>query len=132
MAGFTLVEILVVIMVLSIIAAMAVPFLRKPPSQTRLKADIIRMAAAMRVTRAAAMAQNIPMDFTLDARRRSYRSPVIPISALDPSMAIGVGSGPIRFFPNGQSSGGDIRLRIEQSEARLQVIWATGHVAVYP
>jgi general secretion pathway protein H len=38
----------------------------------------------------------------------------------------------IRFFPTGQSTGGDLRLRLEQAEARLQVIWATGHVIVQP
>jgi general secretion pathway protein H len=131
-AGFTLVEILVVIMVLSLVSAMAIPLLRKPPGPTRLKADAIRIASAMRVTRAAAMAQNRPMDFVIDARQRSYRSDVIPLSSMDPSMVVGMEPRAIRFFPSGQSTGGDIHLRLAQSEARLQVIWATGHVLVYP
>ena len=78
-AGFTLVEILVVITILSVLSAMVIPALKRSSSQTRLKADTTRMAAAMRVTRAAAMAQNRPMDFVIDARRRSYGSPVIPL-----------------------------------------------------
>ncbi len=129
-AGFTLVEVLVVITILSIISALAAPALRRSSPQTRLKADATRMAAAMRVTRAAAMAQNRPMDFVIDPRRRSYGSPVVPLSPMDPSMVVGANSGEIRFFPSGQSTGSDIRLRLEQAEARLQVIWATGHVIV--
>jgi general secretion pathway protein H len=129
-AGFTLVEILVVIMIMSMVSALAVPALRKSPSQTRLKADASRMAAALRVTRSAAMAQNRPMDFVIDAGRRSYGSPVVPLSPMDPATIIGTNSHEIRFFPSGHSTGSDIRLRLEQAEARLQVIWATGHVVV--
>jgi general secretion pathway protein H len=129
-AGFTLVEILVVISILSIMSALAAPVLKRSPSQTRLKADATRMAAAMRVTRAAAMAQNRPMDFVIDLKRPSYGSPVVPVSPMDPATVIAANSREIRFFPSGQSTGSDIRLRLEQAEARLRVIWATGHVVV--
>jgi hypothetical protein len=44
----------------------------------------------------------------------------------------GAATGLIRFFPSGQSTGGDVRLRLDQAEMRLQVIWATGHVLVSP
>jgi general secretion pathway protein H len=129
-AGFTLVEILVVITILSIMSALAAPVLKRPPSQTRLKADAARMAAAIRVTRAAAMAQNRPMDFVIDLKRPSYGSPVVPLSPMDPATIVATKSREIRFFPSGQSTGSDIRLRLEQAEARLQVIWATGHVVL--
>src|SRR5919112_6273331 len=103
-AGFTLVEILVVITILSIMSALAAPVLRKSPSQTRLKADATRVAAAIRVTRAAAMAQNRPMDFVIDLKRPSYGSPVVPLSPIDPAMVIAANSPEIRFFPSGQST----------------------------
>ena len=140
-AGFTLVEILVIVAILSLVPALASPLLRKPPAPARLKADVTRLAAALRVTRAAAMMQNREMDFVIRRGLRTYASPAIPVSPLDPEVdvrmiATGVGRvvapETIRFFPTGQSTGGDLRFRLEHAEARLQVIWATGHVIVQP
>ncbi|WP_201864276.1 prepilin-type N-terminal cleavage/methylation domain-containing protein [Microvirga soli] len=140
-AGFTLIEILVIVAILSLIPALASPLLRKPPAPARLKADVTRLAAALRVTRAAAMAQNRDMDFVIRRGPRTYGSPAIPISSLDPEADIRmiasgagrfVGPDTIRFFPNGQSTGADLRLRVDQAETSLQVIWATGHVIVHP
>jgi len=139
-AGFTLIEALVVIAVLSLIAALATPLLNRPPSQVQLKADATRMAAALRVTRAAAMAQNREMLFLIDAARRTYASPVISASRIDPRTSIDMALseserqsaivGGIRFLPSGGSTGGDIRLRLSRAEAHVRVIWATGHVVL--
>jgi general secretion pathway protein H len=127
-AGFTLIEVLVVVAVVALVAAVSAPLLRKPP-RAQLQADATRMAAALRVTRAAAMAQNRAMDFAIDAQRRTYASPVIPASALDPRVEI-AGQGGVRFFPSGRSTGADIHLRLDRAAARVQVIWATGHVVI--
>jgi general secretion pathway protein H len=134
-AGFALVEILGVIMILSLVTAAATPLLRKPPASARLKADVNRMAAALRVTRAAAMAQDRAMDFVLHTGQRSYASPAVPASTIDPETDIvlaGANRGVIRFFPSGQSTGADLRFRLGTSSMRLQVIWATGHVRIDP
>jgi general secretion pathway protein H len=140
-AGFTLVEILVIVAILSLIPALASPLLRRPPAPARLKADVTRLAAALRVTRAAALAQNREMDFVVRPGPRTYASPAIPVSSLDPAIDVGIipagagrviAPGTIRFFPSGQSTGGELRLRLDHAEARLQVIWATGHVVVHP
>jgi general secretion pathway protein H len=140
-AGFTLVEVLVVLMILGLATTAAVPLLRKPPAPVRLKADVTRMAAALRVTRAVAMAQNRAMDFVIQAEPVTYASPAVPAAAMDPAIMLtmatapprrGATTGLIRFFPSGQSTGGDVRLRLDQAEMRLQVIWATGHVLVSP
>ncbi|MBM6582471.1 prepilin-type N-terminal cleavage/methylation domain-containing protein [Microvirga sp. BT689] len=140
-AGFTLIEILVIVAILSLIPALASPLLRRPPAPARLKADVTRLAAALRVTRAAALAQNREMDFVVRPGPRTYASPAIPVSSLDPAIDVGIipagagrviPPGTIRFFPSGQSTGGELRLRLDHAEARLQVIWATGHVVVHP
>jgi general secretion pathway protein H len=136
-AGFTLLEALLVLVILSLAAALAAPLMRRPPSRALLTADATRIASALRVTRAAAMAQNREMSLVIDAAQRTYASPVIPVSRMDPRLEIAMDiaepertsstSGGIRFFPSGRSTGGGIRLRLEQAEAHVQVIWATGH-----
>jgi general secretion pathway protein H len=86
------------------------------------------------------MAQNREMSLVIDAAQRTYASPVIPVSRMDPRIEIAMNiaeperssstSGGIRFFPSGRSTGGNIRLRLEKAEVRVQVIWATGHAVL--
>jgi general secretion pathway protein H len=131
--GFTLVEILVVVAILATLAVMTAPLLRHAPSHAQLRADVTRLAAALRITRAAAMAQNRDMSLIVDANRRTFSSLAVPDTAIDPRTEIGMkvfDAGGIRFFPSGRSTGGSIRLRLGQSQARVHVIWATGNVVV--
>jgi general secretion pathway protein H len=136
-AGFSLIEILVVIAILSTLAMMVAPLMRHAPAQAQLRADVARLAAGLRLTRAAAMAQNRAMALMLDTEGRTFVSPAVPASALDNrteiSMEVPVANGStgaIRFFPSGQSTGARINLRLNGSEARVQVVWATGNVFV--
>jgi general secretion pathway protein H len=139
-AGFTLVEILVVVAILSTLAMMAAPLLRRSPAQAQLRADVARLAAALRLTRAAAMAQNRAIGLSLYTESRTFVSPAVPAFALDPRTEVGMeigdgginggSGGMIRFFPSGRSNGGRIHLRLDQSVARVDVVWATGNVFV--
>jgi general secretion pathway protein H len=137
-AGFTLIEMLAALLVVSLIAVVAAPSIRRLPERVQLRAEASRMASALRVTRAAAMAQNRAMDFAISAARRSYGSEVIPTSVVDPRLNVEVLSAGtarranediIRFFPNGRSTGGRVKLSSDQASAHVQVLWATGRVA---
>jgi general secretion pathway protein H len=131
------VEILVVVSILSAVAMMTAPLLRRAPAQAQLRADVSRLAAGLRLTRAAAMAQNRTMALVLDTEARTFISPAVPATALDKRTEITISgpeaggngtSGAIRFFPSGRSRGARIRLRLDHSEARVDVVWATGNV----
>jgi general secretion pathway protein H len=141
-AGFTLLELLVLIAIVSVATLIVAPLLSRPPSQAQLRADATRLAAALRVTRAAAMAQNREMVLVIDGDRRTYLSPVIGTSQIAAQIGIdmelaeserqsGIVGG-IRFFPTGRSTGGDIRLHLSNGDARVRVSWATGHVTLAP
>ena len=136
--GFTLVEVLVAFAVLAALGIVVVPSFHRS-GQARMLTDARNLAAALRITRAAAIAQNRDMTLLLDAERRTFGSEAVPAAALDPGTEIGIEvdepyrSGfvaGIRFLPSGRSTGGRIRLANGASHARLQVIWATGHVLV--
>lgn len=141
-AGFTLLELLVLVAVVSVAALIVAPLLSRPPSQAQLRADATRLAAALRVTRAAAMAQDREMVFVIDRERHTYLSPVIGASQIDAHIGIDTDLaeserqsrviGGIRFFPTGRSTGGDIRLRLSNADAHVRVSWATGHVTLAP
>jgi general secretion pathway protein H len=136
--GFTLVEVLVAFAVLAALGIVVAPAFHRS-GQARMLADARNLAAALRITRAAAIAQNRDMTLLVDAERRTFGSEAVPAAALDPRTEIGIEvAGPyrsgfvagIRFLSSGRSTGGRIRLANGSSRTRLQVIWATGHVLV--
>jgi general secretion pathway protein H len=134
-----LVEHLAGLAVISLVVVLATPLLRGTPAPAQVAADATQLAAALRVTRAAAMAQNREMSLLISPAARAYASPAIPGGSLDPRTEVTLvvaprerssAAGGVRFFPSGRSTGGDIRLRLRHAEARVQVNWATGHVSV--
>lgn len=137
-AGFTLFEALLVLVIMSLAAVVAAPALMRPAG-AQLRADASRLASALRVTRSAAMARGSELTFALDRETRSYASPVIAATGIDPRIEIDLVASAleqarprdaIRFFPSGRSTGADIRLRLGGAETRISVSWATGHVLV--
>jgi general secretion pathway protein H len=134
--GFTLIEILVALAVVAALGVVVVPLFHRS-GQARAMADARNLTAALRITRAAAIAQNRAMTLLLDAERRTFGSEAVPASALDPRTEIGIEVADqyrsgfvagIRFLPSGRSTGGRIRLVNGAFRTRLQVVWATGHV----
>lgn len=123
------------------IAAVAASFLARPSgSKVRIQAEASRIASALRLTRAAAMAQNREMSFIIDPSRGTYASPVIGVAELTSQVQIRLlvarsdrsrsGLGRILFLPSGRSSGGTIAITAENTTARVSVNWATGYAAL--
>jgi general secretion pathway protein H len=133
-AGFTLVEALLAVGLVALLAAVATPLLRGPPPRVQVAAEAARLAAALRVTRSAAMAQSRPLDFVISPHSRSYASPVVPATRLRETTEVHAqlapATGAVRFYPSGRSSGGAIRLRSGAAEAAIRINWATGHVSL--
>jgi general secretion pathway protein H len=133
-AGFTLAEALLALGLVALVAAAATPLLRGAPPRVHVAADAARLAAALRVTRSAAMAQSRAMDFVVSPRSRTYASPVVSATRLREATEIhphfAPAMGAVRFYPSGRSSGGAIRLRSGAAEAAIRINWATGHVSV--
>ena len=57
-AGFTLLEMLAALAVIALVSAISIPALRPPSDAMRLEAAARQMAAALRLTRARAIAAN--------------------------------------------------------------------------
>ncbi|MGJ4946767.1 pilus assembly FimT family protein [Bradyrhizobium sp. HKCCYLS20291] len=137
-AGFTLVEMLAVLVILALAATTAVPLLSRGAGAVSLDASASEIASALRVTRAAAIVQNRVMTLSVDVDRRTFGSNVVPPRAFAPGLQAkltyaavtrsGEAEGGFRFFPDGSSTGGDLSLELNGQHTRLCVAWLTGTV----
>jgi general secretion pathway protein H len=137
-AGFTLIEMLVVLTILALAATFAVPLLSGGSEGLRLQMASSELAAAFRVTRSAAILRNAETTLMIDVDRRTFRSTVVSQRPFAPDIeakltfASGIRSAPsdggFQFFPDGSSTGGDVMLSLRGKQTKLCIDWLTGDV----
>jgi general secretion pathway protein H len=141
--GFTLLEIVCVMAIISILAALILPAIPRGTSRTRLEAFALQAAALLKTDRLAAMQRRMRVATELDPIARSIRSGatgntvVLPrdvgFDALLASRCNQRAAGrTIDFFPSGMSCGGTIALLRPGGGFQVRVNWLTGGVEIVP
>lgn len=139
-AGFTLLELMVVLAVLALLAGVGMPMLRRPAGADAATAarDV---AGALARTRAEALRQGRPASFALDAGQGRFRAADGSGGSLPAGLAVrmtgaadrtGGDVGAITFYPDGGASGGRIVLAGRGRDAVLEVDWLTGAIRRAP
>lgn len=138
--GFTLLEILVVILLIGIAAAAVSVSVSQGLASARVNAASVELAAALRATRAQAIVRGKEQVFDVDTRKNTYKGVDQREVRLPSGMKLSITSakedqpnpttGRIRFFPDGSSTGGHITLQREQRKWQVNVSWLTGAVSV--
>jgi len=138
--GFTLLEMLAVILLIGIAAAAAAVSVSQGLASARVRAASVELAAALRATRAQAIVKGKEQTFQLDTRSASYQAAGSKERALPKGMRLSITSaredqkddhtGRIRFFPDGSSTGGHILLQQGERRWQVNVAWLTGAVSV--
>jgi general secretion pathway protein H len=143
--GFTLLEMMVVLVLLVIVTATALPMLLGDgPSDSEMRSAARQLAAAARNVRAEAVAQRREtlLVIDLESRRfkinedpREYQLPETIVLKLFTAQTDQISEtvGSIRFFPDGGSNGGRITVGAGEDSDRkyeVDIDWLTGRVAI--
>jgi general secretion pathway protein H len=140
-AGFTLIEIVCIVAIFAILAAILLPAFPRGTSRSRLEAFAIETAALLKADRNAAVRRRMPVVTQVDAMGRTIRSGAtgrvvrVPNDVgFDAVLAARCNQRPagptIRFFASGMSCGGVIALTRLGTGYEIRVNWLTGGVEV--
>ena len=140
--GFTLLELVLVLGLIALASTLAAAALAGGFDGMRLRSAAKDVAAQLRFTRAQAIATGEPQRFTLDLATHRWSAPKQRAGELPKQVALGFvgarevqpsqGQGGIVFFPDGASTGGSIRLQLEEAAWQVDVAWLTGQVRASP
>jgi general secretion pathway protein H len=141
--GFTLIEVVCVMAIVAMLAAIMLPALPQGTSRARLEAYALETAALLKADRSAAMRRRTPIVAQVDAPDRSVRSGAtgrlvrvpadVKFDALLTARCNRRSAGAtIQFFASGMSCGGVIALSREGIGYEVRVNWLTGGVEVVP
>jgi prepilin-type N-terminal cleavage/methylation domain-containing protein len=131
-SGFTLLEMIVVLAVLSMVVGIAFPLLAKRAPAATLGAAAREVRAALAAARSAAVAQNREVTFAGATNGYRIDGAFHPVaSARD--IVVGVRGGAwIAFFPSGGSSGGRVGLRSAAAARDIEINPITGRATLVP
>lgn len=140
-SGVTLLELLIVLMLMGLIAALTLPAFSGGVSTTQLRGAAREVAAGLRLARGQAIAQRSESALELDVAARAFR--VLPdprVHALPSGIDVKLFTaqsdlvndrvGAIHFYPDGGSDGGRITLAAGERKYDVDVDWLTGRVAI--
>jgi general secretion pathway protein H len=141
--GFTLLEVVCVVAIISIIAAIIVPSIPRGTSRARVEAYALETASVLKTDRNAAVRRRIEVATQIDANSKSIRSGAtgrvvqVPDDVLfDATLAARcdgrTAGNTISFFATGMSCGGTIALTRQGVGYQIRVNWLTGGVEIVP
>ena len=136
--GFTLIELIAVVVLLAIVLAIASLSLSKSLGSAKVRAASKDLVAALRYTRGQAIVKGTPQVLVMDLEQNSYVAPGKKSVSLPKDMVLrlttaeteqtGANSGGIRFFADGSSTGGHVSVLMGEREWRINVAWLTGEI----
>ena len=139
--GVTLLELLIVLSIMAILAAIVVPMFGGGVSAGEPKGATREIAAGLRLARSEALATRKETRVMLDLEGRSFqverdaRTHTLPRQIelklyTAQSDLVSEKMGAIRFFPDGGSNGGRVTLAAGERKFNVDVDWLTGRVAI--
>jgi general secretion pathway protein H len=139
-AGFTLVEMLVVLVIVSLMLAMVGTSISRNISGAEMRTAASKVAASLRYTRTQAIMKKTEQVFLVDTEALTYQAGDRKSEKLPKGMKVELNTarseltsetaGGIRFYPDGGSTGGNVRLEANERVYQVNVAWLTGEASV--
>jgi general secretion pathway protein H len=140
-AGFTLVEILIVLAIMVAVIAILIPMGGRQRQHAQLAAGARQVAEGLRLTRSRAILDNRPAAFLIDVQQDVFR---VAGAAAPEALPLGVSVvlfttedatngtsvGAISFYPDGSSTGGGVSLSAAGEAYLVRVDWLTGGISI--
>jgi general secretion pathway protein H len=139
-AGFTLIEVIAVILIIALVASLAVTMM-PGTGRAGLKALTLQTASLLRRERLGAILTGRDREVSLDGERRVLVGDGGDIVALPRDIVLDIlgadalwsgRQAVVRFHPDGASTGAVLKLSREKAEYEIRVNWYTGGVAIGP
>lgn len=139
--GFSLLEVVVVLTIAALLAALVPPLFSGTIARAELRGTAASLAATLRLARSRAITEAREVALTLHLGQRWYR---LGNDTRKRPLPVGIATeletaqrqirdqhqGDIRFFPDGSSSGGRIRLSAGDTQLVVDVDWFSGGIRV--
>jgi general secretion pathway protein H len=138
-SGFTLIELIVVLAIISLVLAVVVPNLGQGSGRHMVAATAHEVAAMLRLSRNRAIAENQPTRFIVDNgsygigddRHLGHVPQDISMMFFDGERTDAtLLAGAIRFYPDGSSTGGGVALSTAKVRYAVFVDWLNGNVSI--
>jgi general secretion pathway protein H len=141
--GFALIEMLCVLAIIGLLAAIILPAIPRATTRAKLESYAVQTAALLKADRNAALRRQIQVTTLVDAAARSIRSGAtgriirlpddVSLDAMLASRCADRNAGrSIDFFPSGMSCGGVLALARPGMGFEVRVNWLTGGVDIVP
>ncbi len=141
--GFTLIEVVCVLAIIALLAAILLPEIPRGTSRSRLEAYALEIATVLKTDRNSAIRRRAAIATEIDALGRSVRSGAsartirVPTDVqFDAALAVRCNQreagSTIVFFASGMSCGGVIALTRLGIGYQIRVNWLTGGVEIVP
>jgi general secretion pathway protein H len=142
-SGFTLLEMVCVLALIAMMAAVLLPFIPHQTSRSRLQAYALQTATLLKADRNAAIRRGVDVSTLVDTASRSIRSGAtadtiripddVGFDALLPQTCNRRAAlSTISFFASGMSCGGAIALTRLDAGYEIRVNWLTGRIEIVP
>ena len=141
--GFALIEMLCVLAIIGMLAAIVLPAVPRSTTRAKLESYAVATAALLKSDRSAALRRQIQVATQIDAASRLIRSgatgriirlpnDVVLDAILASRCADRIAGRSIDFFPSGMSCGGVIAMSRPGMGVEVRVNWLTGGVDIVP
>ncbi|MFC1605850.1 GspH/FimT family pseudopilin [Pseudomonadota bacterium] len=138
--GFTLVELLVVLVIAALAMALVGTSISRSISGAEMRTAARKVAASLRYTRTHAILTKSEQVFLVDTEKHSFQAADRQQETLPKGMNVELNTarseltsetaGGIRFYPDGGSTGGNVRLEANGRVYQVNVAWLTGEASM--